>query len=139
MLCTVADHSVTRHMNRREHCTLVLHTCKLGVFYNIFFALNVGWVAQTVQRLATGWIVRGSKKKIPVGARFFTPVQTGPGAHPASCTMGTGSLPGVKSGRGVTLTRHPLLVPWSMFLTVASLHSPRDACGSPSFVRHSRS
>jgi len=40
-------------------------------------------------------------------------VQTGPGAHPASCTMGTGSLPGVKSGRGVTLTHHPFLVPWS--------------------------
>jgi len=27
--------------------------------------------------------------------------------------MGTGSFPGVKSGRGVTLTHHPLLVPWS--------------------------
>jgi len=48
-----------------------------------------------------------------VGARFSTPVQTGPGAHPASCTVGTGSFPGVKSGRGVTLTTHPLLVPWS--------------------------
>jgi len=48
-----------------------------------------------------------------VGARFSTPVQTGPGAHLASCTMGTGSFPGVKSGRGVTLTPHPLLVPWS--------------------------
>jgi hypothetical protein len=30
----------------------------------------------------------------------------------ASCTMGTGSFPGVESGRGVTLTPHPLLVPW---------------------------
>jgi len=27
--------------------------------------------------------------------------------------MGTGSFPGVKSGRSVTLTPHPLLVPWS--------------------------
>ena len=27
--------------------------------------------------------------------------------------MGTGSFPGVKSDRGVTLTPHPLLVPWS--------------------------
>ena len=35
-------------------------------------------------------------------ARFFAPVQTGPGAHPASYTMGTGSFPGVKRpGRGV--------------------------------------
>ena len=46
-------------------------------------------------------------------ARFSAPVQTDPGAHPASCTMGTGSFPGVKSGRGVTLTPHPRLVPWS--------------------------
>jgi hypothetical protein len=35
------------------------------------------------------------------------------GAHPASCTVGTGSFPGVKSSWGVTLTLHPLLVPWS--------------------------
>jgi hypothetical protein len=27
--------------------------------------------------------------------------------------MGTGSFPGVKRGRGVTLTPHPLLMPWS--------------------------
>ena len=43
--------------------------------------------------------------------REFPPVQTGPGAHPASCTMGTGSFPGVKCGRCVLLTTHPLLVP----------------------------
>ena len=42
--------------------------------------------------------------------REFPPVQTHPGAHPASCTMGTGSFPGVKCGRGVLLTTHPLLV-----------------------------
>ena len=48
-----------------------------------------------------------------MGARFSAPVQTGPGAHPVSCTMGSGSFPGVKSSRGVTLTPHPLLVPWS--------------------------
>jgi hypothetical protein len=29
------------------------------------------------------------------------------GAHPASCAMATGSFPGVKSDRGVTLTPHP--------------------------------
>ena len=53
------------------------------------------------------WLRAGrSGDRIPVGARFFAPVQTGPGAHPASCTMGTGSFPGVKSGRDVTLTPH---------------------------------
>ena len=30
------------------------------------------------------------------GARFSAPVQTGPGAHPTSCTTCTGSFPGVK-------------------------------------------
>ena len=63
--------------------------------------------------IATGYglDVQGSN---PGGrARFSAPVQTGPGAHPASCTMGTGSFPGVKSGRGVMLNPHPLLGPWS--------------------------
>ena len=57
-----------------------------------------------------GYISRYSdwlRSGIPVEARFFAPVQTCPGAHPASCTMGTGSFPVVKSGRGVTLTPHP--------------------------------
>ena len=45
--------------------------------------------------------------------RDFPPVQTGSGAHTLSMTMGTVSFPGVKYGRGVTLTTHPLLVPWS--------------------------
>jgi hypothetical protein len=41
-------------------------------------------------------------------------VQTGSGAHPASCRMGYVDLsPGLKRGRGVTLTTHPHLVPKS--------------------------
>jgi hypothetical protein len=43
-----------------------------------------------------------SGNQIPVGARFSAPIQTVPGAYPASCTMGTRSFPGVKRpGRGV--------------------------------------
>jgi len=45
--------------------------------------------------------------------RDFPPVQTGLGAQPASCRMGTGSFLGVKCGRSVLLTTHPLLVPQS--------------------------
>jgi hypothetical protein len=38
-------------------------------------------------------------------------VQTGSGAHPSFCTMGTGGpFPGVKRGLGVMLTTHPHLV-----------------------------
>ena len=45
--------------------------------------------------------------------RDFLPVQTGPGAHPTFCKMGAGSFPAVKCGRGLLLTTHPLLGPWS--------------------------
>jgi hypothetical protein len=62
-----------------------------------------------------------SGDRIPVGARFSAPVHTGPGALPTSGTMGTGSSPGVKSGRGETLTPHPLLVPWSWNSRATSL------------------
>ena len=43
-----------------------------------------------------------SGDQIPVEARFSTPFQTGPGGHPASYTIGTGSFPWVKQqGHGV--------------------------------------
>jgi hypothetical protein len=62
----------------------------------------------------SAWLRAGrSRDRIQVDARFSSPVQTGPGAHPASCTMGNGSFPWVKNGRGLTLTPHPFLVLWS--------------------------
>ena len=63
--------------------------------------------------IVTGYGLDGPGIESWWGARFSTPVQTGPGAQPSSCTWGTGSFLGVKSGRGVTLTQRPLLVPWS--------------------------
>jgi len=57
-----------------------------------------------------------SAGRIPVEKRFSAPVQTYPGTHPDSCTVGTGSFlmgGGLKSGLGVKLTPHILLVPWS--------------------------
>jgi len=51
--------------------------------------------------------VRGGRSgdRIPVGEGFSALVQTDAGAQPACCTMGTGSLPGVKRlERGVNLS-----------------------------------
>ena len=60
--------------------------------------------------LETGYVLDGPRIESRWGRDF--PYLSRP-AHPASCTMGTGSFPGVKSGRGVLLSPHPLLVPWS--------------------------
>jgi hypothetical protein len=60
----------------------------------------------------------------PAEAKDFSSnlcVQTGSGAHPASCTMGTRVLsPGLKRGWGVTLTTRPHLVPRSRMRSYTS-------------------
>ena len=67
---------------------------------------GVMWDMQ-LSRIAIGYGLDGPRIESRWGARFSAPVQTGPGSHPASCTMGTGSFPGAKSGQGVKLTPHP--------------------------------
>jgi hypothetical protein len=48
-----------------------------------------------MKMLRAGWY----GDRIPVETRFSAPVQTCPGGHPASYTMGTALLPGVKMPR----------------------------------------
>ena len=80
----------------------------LPTYVLVYIFLWAGWLSWYSNWLQTGW----SRDQILVGTRFSAPVQIGPGAYPAFCTMGTGSFPGAKSGRGVTLTTHPLLMSW---------------------------
>jgi len=64
----------------------------------IFYRLGPTGIAVGI---ATFYGVGRSGDRIPVGARSSASVQTSPGAHPASCTMGTGYFPGVNgSERG---------------------------------------
>ena len=44
--------------------------------------------------IATGYGLDGPGIESRWGARFSAHVETGPGAHPASCKFGTGSFPG---------------------------------------------
>jgi hypothetical protein len=51
--------------------------------------------------IATSYGLDGPEIESQWGAKISPPVQADPGAHPASCIMGTGSFPGVKRpGRG---------------------------------------
>jgi hypothetical protein len=59
--------------------------------------------------VATGYGLDGPEYESRFGARFSTPVQTVPGAHPASYTLGTGSLSWGWSDRGVVLTTHLIM------------------------------
>ena len=78
---------------------------------NLPFFLNPCGPGSVVCK-ATGYGLDGPGIESRWGATFSAPVQTDPGAHSASCTLGTESFPGVKSGRCVTMTPHPFLVPW---------------------------
>jgi hypothetical protein len=105
------------HFSGRFLLTASLRRRRISVFISLFtVTVPVNYAIEcepgSVVGIATAYVLDGSGSN-PGVARFSAPVQTGPGAHPAPCTMGAGSLPGVKSGRGVTLTPHPLQMPWS--------------------------
>jgi hypothetical protein len=76
------------------------------MIFKHFIRAPSSWPVSSVG-IATGYGLDGLGIESRWGRDFSAPVQTGPGAHPASCTMGTGSFPGVESSRGVTLTPHP--------------------------------
>ena len=98
------------------HLKSFILTISLLKQFEIVFYYTLGIVVvgrDSSVGISTGYGLDGPGIESRWGARFSAPHQNGPGAHPASCKMGTGSFPGVKSDRGVTLTPYPLLVPWS--------------------------
>ena len=84
----------------------------LGDCYLLFNPVIPGGTGSLVG-IANGYGLDGPGIESRREATFSVPVHNGPGPHPASCTMSTGTFLGVKSGQDVTLTPHPLLVPWS--------------------------
>jgi hypothetical protein len=77
------------------------HTSALRVQSYYLSCSSQGMGRDSSVGIATGYGLDGPGIESRWEARFFAQVQTGPEAHPASCTMGTGSFPGVKRpGRG---------------------------------------
>ena len=79
-----------------------LPTCTVHLNSDLgkLFEWIVGW--DNSVGLASRYGLDGPGIESRWGARFSAPVQTSPGAHPASYTMDTGSFPGVKRpGRDV--------------------------------------
>jgi len=74
---------------------------------NILVSIYITSGPGSIDGIVNGYGLDGPGIQSHWGARFSAPVRTSPGAHPASCTMGTGSFLGVKSDQGVTLTPHP--------------------------------
>ena len=64
-----------------------MHTSILKLFYT-----DTEQGRDSAVGIATRYGLDSSGDRFPVEARFSAPVQTGPGIHPASYTMGTGSL-----------------------------------------------
>ena len=73
--------------NRQGRSTTTQNMCTDTHTYSS--ALENGFVKSAEIRLATGWTVRESN---PGDGEISARVQTGPGAHQASCTIGTVSL-----------------------------------------------
>jgi hypothetical protein len=86
-------------------CWWAWYTCIRNIIYlKSYFCFRLPWRMgrDTSLGIATCYGLGGPGIESRWGARFSATVQSGPVAHPASYTMGTGSLLRVKcSGRGV--------------------------------------
>jgi len=111
-----------------QHCLqLYLITCKLNcIFYDSFglteitnyhrFEIKIFYCKVLGPGISVGIVTDYGLDGPGIESRWgrdFPPVQTGPGANPASCKMGTEPFMGVNCRRGVLLTTHPFLVPRS--------------------------
>ena len=85
---------------------VVLNTCSFLFSVSVLFIAGPEWLSPYSDSLRAG----GFRDRIPVGTRFSAPVQTGPGAHPASY-IGYRGYPRDKLSWGLGVNHPPHLVP----------------------------
>jgi hypothetical protein len=81
-------------LNISYHITYTIYIYMYHISYHISYLVRCGMGSVVGRPIATGCGLDGQGIESQWGAKIFAPVQTGPGAHIASCTMGTGSFPG---------------------------------------------
>ena len=87
------------------HCRCYYLHVSTGIYLMSLVAFLLTELSQFIEKII--YLSTQAKERIPVGARFSAPGQTGPDAHPAYSTMVTGSLPGVRQlGSGVDHPPH---------------------------------
>ena len=79
-----------------SYCNAVVQVFRAGEVWLVMYCWANEYVPRQRSRYSDSLRAGRSGDQILVGARFSAPDQTGPGAHPASFTMGTGSFPRVK-------------------------------------------
>jgi hypothetical protein len=95
-------HHLRRHKSLRDVIIFFSSTFCNETFFLARYNSNMFASSQFRSRYSDSLRAGRSGNRIPVGSRFSTPIQTGPGPHSASYTMGTGSFPGLKRpGPGV--------------------------------------
>ena len=83
----------------RSYLLLVLCSCITKFCFKLplyFFMKHKTSKTYSSVGIATVYWLDGPGIESRWGARLSAPVQTGPGAHPASCTIDTGYFPAVK-------------------------------------------
>ena len=107
--------SIHTHTHTHTHIYIYIYKISIHTHTHTHTHIYICIYTHTHTQLSrySDWLRAGRSGIESRWRRDFTPVQTGPAAHPASCKMGTGSFPGVKCGRSVLLTTHHLLVPRS--------------------------
>jgi hypothetical protein len=107
VICTPEHTHTHTHMHRNQTEPL-LPLAHPDNGHSYYLSYNFVWVGRdSAVGIATRYGLGGLEIESRWKARFSAPVQTGPGAQPASYTMGTVPFPGVKRpGRGVDHPPH---------------------------------
>jgi hypothetical protein len=97
--CVTVCHHISTGLYQVMSCHTVHYICvhlqlSLSVHFIISHHLYSFSVPRYISRCSDSLRSERSGDRIPVEVRISAPVQSSPGAHPASCTMGTGSFPG---------------------------------------------